>query len=56
MALKIIKTHRESSFKGRMETQRISDSDGRERRILELTNECHELRRIDRSFRRFEEI
>jgi hypothetical protein len=56
MAPKIIQTQRESSFRGRMETQRLSDSDGRERRLPELTDKCHGLRRLDRSFRGFEEI
>jgi hypothetical protein len=56
MALKIIQTKRESSFKGRMETQILSDSDGRERHLQELIDKCHGLRRLDRSFRGFEEI
>jgi hypothetical protein len=34
----------------------LSDSDGRERRLPGLTDRCHELRRLDRSFRGFEEI
>jgi hypothetical protein len=38
MALKIIQTQRESIFKGRMETLRLSDSDGRERHLTILTD------------------
>jgi hypothetical protein len=32
------------------------DSGGRERHLPGLTDRCHELRRLDRSFRDFEEI
>jgi hypothetical protein len=47
MATKIIQTQRESSFRGRMETQRFSDSDERERRLSKLIDRCHELGRLD---------
>jgi hypothetical protein len=56
MSPKIIQTKRDSSFRGRMETQILSNLDGRERSLLELTDKCHGLRRIDRSFRDFKEI
>jgi hypothetical protein len=56
MALKIIQTHRESNFIGRIETQILSDSDGREKHLPGLTKRCHGLRRIYQSFRGFEEI
>jgi hypothetical protein len=56
MAPKIIQTQREFKFIGRMETQTLSYSYGRERRLLELANICHGLRRLDRSFRGFKEI
>jgi hypothetical protein len=47
MSLKITQTKRETSFIGGIETQRLSNLDGRERHILELTKICHWLRRID---------
>jgi hypothetical protein len=56
MASKIIYTQRESSFRGRMETQILSYSNGKERHLSELTDRCHGLIRLDQSFRGFEEI
>jgi hypothetical protein len=56
MDLNIIQNQRESSFRGKMETQRLSDSYGRQRHLSELIDRCHGLRRIDQSFGGFEEI
>jgi hypothetical protein len=56
MAPKIINTQRESSFRGRMETQRLSYSYGRERHLMKLIDSFHGLRRLDQSFKYFEEM